>query len=117
MADEKASLKRLTAYQTLRRNFTKLLDITPEDVCDFLFSDGVITLEELENSTNKLLNGKDRTRKLMMALQKAAQNDHKYFERFCDYLEQSCVSPGLSELGKKLKGWKQNIGLRRTFYH
>ena len=92
------------AYQVLKRNFPKLLDIPPEEVCDFLYSDGVIGLEGLENASNKLLANKERTRKMMIALQKAVHNDHKHFERFCRHLEQESTSPGLTELGAELNG-------------
>ena len=105
MADEKAKQKCCsTAYQVLKRNFPKLLDIPPEEVCDFLYSDDVITMEGLDNATNKFLSNKERTRKMMMALQKAVQSDHKHFEHLCANLEQKCDSPALSELGAKLKG-------------
>ena len=109
MADEKVKQKCCsTAYQVLKKNFPKLLDIPPEEVCDFLFSDDVITMEGLDNATNKLLSNKERTRKMIMALQKAVQSDHRHFERFCDNLEQNYTSPGLSELGAKLNGKSEN---------
>ena len=100
MAESKLGSK---AFSVLKRHFTKLLDISPDGICDFLFSDDVITMEELERATNKQFTSKDRTRKLIMSLNKATKRDHGHFERFCDFLIQE-VSLGYSEIAETMKG-------------
>ena len=102
-SDLSANQKRKIAYQVLRKNFQKLARMPPKEVCDFLYSDGVISPQEFEHALIEELDSRDRMRKMIMKLQTVSQDDHKHFENFCDFLEDSFDSPGLHELGTKLK--------------
>ena len=99
-----------TAYLVIKRHFTRILDISPEEITDFLYSDGVITLNDLEHATNKLYTSKDRTRKLIMSLQKAVKRNHEHFEHFCDYLIENKPALGYSEIAQTMKGVIYNHG-------
>lgn len=104
VAKDLAKDKGTTAYLVIKRHFTRILDISPEEIADFLFSDGVITLNDLEHAANKLFTSKDRTRKLIMSLQKAVKRNHEHFERFCDFLIERKPALGYSEIAKMMKG-------------
>lgn len=101
MADSKLGTK---AFAVLKRYFTKLLDIPPEGICDFLYEEDVISLEELEYASNKQFTSRDRTRKLVVSLKRASKRDHEHFEHFCDYLIEGNTSLGYREIGKMMKG-------------
>ena len=101
MADSKLGTK---AFAVLRKYFTQLLDIPPEEICDFLYGEEVIGLEELEHASNKHFTSRDRTRKLVISLKIAAKRNHEHFEHFCDYLIEKNTSLGCREIGKRMKG-------------
>ena len=92
------------AFAILKKNFTKLLDIPPEEICDFLYGDDIITLEDLEHAANKHHGSKERCRKLIVSLKRSAKRDHKHFERFCDYLIKEKPSLGYSDIATAMKG-------------
>ena len=100
MAEQKGT----TAYLVLKRHFTRLLDIPPGEIADFLYSDSVITLNDLEHATNQLFTSKDRTRKLLMSLQKAVKRNHEHLEHFCDFLIERNPALGYSEIAHTIKG-------------
>ena len=102
-SDVSANHKRKIAYQVLRKNFPRLTRIPPKEVCDFLYSDGVISDQDYERTITEEVDSRDRMRKMMMKLQTVTQDDHTHFENFCDFLEESFDSPGLVEVGAKLK--------------
>ena len=104
MADRESEKLGVKAFSVLKKGFTKLLDLPPGEICDFLYADDVITLEELENATNKHHSTKDRCRKLIVSLKRAAKRDHEHFERFCDYLIKENPSLGYSTMAAAMKG-------------
>ena len=105
MADNRGDSKLGTkAFAVLRKYFTELLDIPPEEICDFLYGEEVIGLEGLEHASNKQLSSKERARKLVVSLKRASKRDHEHFEHFCDYLIERNPSLGYQDIGKKMKG-------------
>lgn len=105
MAEKVSEKARLLAASTvLKKHFSRLLDIPPEEICDYLYEDHVITMDGLEKATNKLFTGRDRTRTMMMSLQKAVKRSCSHFERFCDYLISENPALGYSEIAQSMKG-------------
>lgn len=106
-ADQNAEVQRLAAYRALKALFARLVsDISPDAICDMLYANSVIGRDELqiEHQPNK-----KRTRRLILALQKAVQDDHTLFDKFCSFLENE-GDVGLSENAKRLRGMIQVKG-------
>ena len=97
-------VQRAAAYRTVKVLFARLVSgIPPGAICDMLYANSVIGLEDLQIANNEQRPNKVRTRQLILALQTAVQCDHTLFEKFCAHLEYERYV-GLSEIAKRLRG-------------
>ena len=80
MAEQKGT----TAYLVLKRHFTRLLDIPPGEIADFLYSDSVITLNDLEHATNQLFYQQGSNPQIVdVTAEQAVKRNHEHLEHFC----------------------------------
>lgn len=92
------------AFEVLKGKFSKLVEkIPPEEICDHLLSASLISIDEHEVSFDERESRKKRTRRLILKVLQAVQENFKVFELFCHALEQS-EHKSIQEWGKRLRG-------------
>lgn len=101
---EKTPASRSLAMTTIKENLSNIvLKVHPEDICDDLLSNDIISLKEYDDCLESVGSPKSRTRKLVSKLLQAVEVDFSAFDVFCNALEKS-GSQAAQECGKKLKG-------------
>lgn len=100
-----AAAARSVAVAAIKKRLPKIVDkVRPEDICDELLSEDLISVEDVEDCLNES-NGspKSRTRTLILKLIKTVEVKYVAFDILCHALEKS-DSRAAQECGKSLKG-------------
>lgn len=91
-------------YQVIQSKIPELVKkILPDDICDELFSNGLISQSVYESMYNRKVLREDRAREMTLAVLGNVKTDKSKFEIFCSVLEKSKKS-SISKLGKDIRG-------------
>lgn len=97
------------AYGLLKTHFSTLIEvIRPDDICDDLYSNDILSDEILEFVTNEEKPVKARNRKLLHTAFQEIRGNHERFDTFIKTLERKELA---KELCTKIRGQSTGSGL------